>query len=96
MPRNNFPMNNVPRVELDHRAREARLRLEQAERLFRPRPALKYAWLRRLTFILTVRIYTGTPQKRRTRKPLSNRRPSIRGSVCTYILPEKGGCFSAA
>ena len=29
MLRNNLPMNNVPRVELDHRAREARLRLER-------------------------------------------------------------------
>ena len=28
------PNNNVPRVEYDHRARDARLRLERVERLF--------------------------------------------------------------
>jgi hypothetical protein len=94
MPRNNFPMHNVPRVELDHRAREARLRFERAERLFVPRPAVKYAWLRRLTFILIARVYAGTPQKRRMRKPLSNRRPSIPRSIRPYCPTEAEGCCS--
>lgn len=44
----NFPLKNAPRVELDHRAREARLRLERVERLLLPRPAVRYPWLRRL------------------------------------------------
>ena len=34
MNRANPPNNNVPSVEYDHRARDARLRLERVERLF--------------------------------------------------------------
>ena len=38
-------MRNVPRVELDQRAREARLRLERVERLLMPRPVARLPWL---------------------------------------------------
>jgi len=83
----------------DQRAREARLRLERAERLFAPRPAVTYArprwlissWPRWLISTLNVRIYGGAPRKSRTRKPLSDQRPS-----CTRVLHENGGCFSTA
>ena len=44
----NFPIRSAPRVELDQRAREARLRLERVERLLVPRPIARYPWLRRL------------------------------------------------
>ena len=99
MPRNNVEVRVVPRVELDQRAREARLRLERAERLFAPRPAVTYArprwlvssWPRWLISTLNVRIYGGAPRKSRTRKPLSDQRPS-----CTRVLHENGGCFSTA
>ena len=37
MPRTNLWSQSVPRVELDQRSREARLRLERIERLFVPR-----------------------------------------------------------
>jgi hypothetical protein len=35
----------VPRVELDRRAREARLRLERIERLLMPRAAMTFVFL---------------------------------------------------
>jgi hypothetical protein len=42
--RGDVPIRNVPRVELDQRAREARLRLERVERLLLPRPAARLRW----------------------------------------------------
>jgi len=36
VPRTNLWSHSVPRVELDHRSREASLRLEQIKRLFKP------------------------------------------------------------
>jgi hypothetical protein len=62
---------SVSRVELDQRARDARLRLERIERLLVLRAAVTNSWLRRFSFGR----YTGA-QGRRTRRPLSNRRPS--------------------
>src|SRR5712671_5969757 len=41
MPRANLPSKSVPRVEYDYRAREARLELEQLERLLVKRHAVK-------------------------------------------------------
>jgi hypothetical protein len=78
MPKTNlWIIRSVRRVELDHRAREARLRLEQIERLMvRPRAAATHSRLRRLLFLLSVRIYRRGPQKNRVRGPLSDRRPS--------------------
>jgi hypothetical protein len=50
MPNRDLRNTCVPRVELDHRAREARLRLEQAERLLVPYLAAKRSWLNRTLF----------------------------------------------
>ena len=68
---------SVPKVELDQRARDDRLRLEQIERLLVvPRAAVMHSRLRRLLFLLGVRRYGGEPLQSRVRGPLSDRRPS--------------------
>jgi hypothetical protein len=95
MSRNKLEVRVLPRGELDQRAREARLRLERAERLFAPRPTVTYSWPRWLISSLNARIYGGAPRKGRARKPLSDQRPSFT-DFCTYILHEKGGRFSTA
>jgi hypothetical protein len=73
MPKTNlWIIQSVRRVELDQRAREARLRLEQIERLLViPRAAATHSRLRRLLVLLSVRTYGGG-----VRGPLSDRRPS--------------------
>jgi hypothetical protein len=38
---------SVPRIELDQRARDARLRLERIERLLVPRASVTDSWFRR-------------------------------------------------
>ena len=48
MPNNNFFAKTVPRVEVDHRVREARRRFDRVERLFVARAAGRHPWLRRL------------------------------------------------
>jgi hypothetical protein len=75
MPRNNIPMKCVPRVELDHRAREARLRLERAEQFFKPGPAVSNVWLR--WFICLASAFRNAPQGSRTRGSLSDQRPPV-------------------
>jgi hypothetical protein len=67
---------SVPRVELDERAREARLRLERIERQLLPRAAVKRPPLRRLLYLFSGGVYPGASRESRTRWPLSNRRPS--------------------
>jgi hypothetical protein len=81
MPRTNLWSQSVPRVELDQRSREARLRLERIERLFVPRAAVTHSRLRRLLGLLSVGIYRGAPQESRIRGPLSDRRPSRRPTI---------------
>src|SRR5215472_10374574 len=74
---------NVPRIELDQRSREARLRLEEIERLVvsKPRPAR----LRRIFYVLRIRSSRGAPQQNRRREPLSDRRPSRMPTV--FAMP---------
>jgi hypothetical protein len=78
MPKTNlWIIQSARRVELDQRSREARLRLEQMRRLLViTRAAATHSRLRRLLFLLSVRIYGGGPQKSRVRGSLSDRRPS--------------------
>jgi hypothetical protein len=66
MPTANLWYRSVPRVELDQRAREARLRLEHLERLV-PRAAATGSWLRRVLCLVSVRPFGKGDQ--------SNRRP---------------------
>jgi hypothetical protein len=61
----------VPSIELDQRSREARLRLEQIERLLLWRAVVRQSRLRRVLYLFRVGIYRGAPQKRRARGPLS-------------------------
>ena len=64
---------SVPKVELDQRARDGRLQVEQIERLLViPRAAVMHSRLRRLLFLLSLRTYGGEPLQRR----VSDRRPS--------------------
>jgi hypothetical protein len=67
---------SVPRVELDQRARDARLRLERSERLLVPRAAMTDSWPRRVLCFISVGIQGGEPPDGRTRGPLSDRRLS--------------------
>jgi hypothetical protein len=83
MPRTNVWNRSVPRVELDQRSREARLRLEQIERLLMSLAAVRQRQtrLRRLLYLFRGRIYRGALQESRVREsrvrgPLSDRRPS--------------------
>ena len=76
MPRNNLWSQSVPKVELDQRSREARLRLERIERLLIPPAAVTHSRLWRLVCLLSVGRYRRAPQERRVGGPLSDRRPS--------------------
>jgi hypothetical protein len=76
MPRIETWNQSVPRVELDQRSREARLRLEQIERLILRRAAVRQSRLRRALYLFRVSIHRAAPEKRRARGPLSDRRPS--------------------
>jgi hypothetical protein len=84
---------SVPRVELDQRAHDARLRLERIDRMLVPRAAMADFWLRRALCLFSFGIYGEARHGNRTRGPLSNRQPfrmpktqddclEARGSVC--------------
>ena len=75
---------SVPRVELDQRSREARLRLEQIERLLLWPAAARQSRLRRILYLIRVSIHRDAPEERRARGPLSDRRPS---RCSTFIAP---------
>ena len=60
MPRTNLWSQSVPRVELDQRSREARLRLEQGiERLLLPRDIVKKSWPQRALYLFGAGTYRG-------------------------------------
>ena len=65
----NLRNNSVPRVELDHRARDARLRLVRIERLLVPRAGKGF----RLVRLFVWRLYRE-PKGARTPGPLSRPR----------------------
>ena len=69
--RSDVPLRNVPRVELDQRAREARLRLERVERSLLPRPAARLPWLWWRICVSAARSY-ASPRKGRTGGSLSD------------------------
>jgi hypothetical protein len=62
MPRTNLWSQSVPRIELDQRSREARLRLEQADRLFMLPATVTHFGLRRLLYLFRVGRYGRLPQ----------------------------------
>jgi hypothetical protein len=65
---------STPRVELDQRAREARLRLEELEHLLVPRAAATGSWLKYVLCLFSVHPFSQGEQGRRTGGSLSNRR----------------------
>lgn len=83
---------SVPRVELDQRARDARLRLEQIERLLVPRAAVTDSWLRRALCLFSFGIYGEARRANRTRGPLSHRRPSHMSKIQEDWIEVCGSC----
>src|ERR1700732_2465754 len=76
MPRSDWVQLSAPRVELAQRSREARLRLEHAERLLVVRPLPKQSLLRRVLRRLGLRIYVGEHVAGQSgRAPLTRGRP---------------------
>src|SRR5215471_1543490 len=63
MPRSNLWSQSVPRIELDQRSREARLRFERIDRVFILRATVTHSRLRRLLYLMTVGRYGGPPQE---------------------------------
>jgi hypothetical protein len=95
MPRSDWVQLSAPRVELDQRSREARLRLEHAERLLIERPLPKQSLLKRVLRRLGLRIYMREHVAGQSgRAPLTRGRPrqgrrmpgetgGVGGSGCT-------------
>jgi hypothetical protein len=75
MPRTNLWDRSVPRVELDRRSREARLRFERIDRLFIVRATVTPSRLRRLLYLFTVGRYGELPQESEVEELLSDRWP---------------------
>src|SRR6266851_497589 len=75
MPRVNLPSKNVPRVEYDYRAREARLQLEQLERLLVRRHAVKTLRLFRRFRLLAFNASGAARRGDRSKGSPSDRRP---------------------
>jgi hypothetical protein len=86
---------SVSRVELDQRAREARLRLEQVERLL-SRAASKRSAVRRLLYLCSGGIFSNASRESRTRGPLSNRRPSRMPTIHDVWVEECGSFCRAS
>ena len=76
MPRSNLWSQSVPRIELDQRSREARLRFERIDRVFILRATVTHSGLRRLLYLFAVGKYGGLPQERGVKELLSDRWPS--------------------
>ena len=74
----NLSSRTVPRVELDHRSREARLRFERIARLFIRRVTVTPFRLRQLLYFFRLGRYGGLPQEGGDNKVklLSDRGPS--------------------
>ena len=63
----------MPRIELDQRSREARLRFEQIDRLFLLRDTAMHTRLRRLLYLFTVGRYGRLPPEGGVKELLSDR-----------------------
>ena len=82
----------MPRVELDQRSREARLRFERIDRLFMLRFTVTHSRLRRLLFWFTVGRYGGLPQEGGVKELLSDRCPSRLPILFGLWLKDAGVC----
>jgi hypothetical protein len=61
MLRINLWSQSAPRVEIDQRSRDARLRFERTDELFIVRRTVTHSRLRRLLYVFTVGRYGGRP-----------------------------------
>ena len=77
MPKANPWSNSVPWVEIDDRAREARLRFERMEQLF-VYPQAKRSWLRRVLFGLRLGRSRYRSRAGQNNSPLRARQPRLR------------------
>ena len=68
---------SASRVEIDQRARDARLRHEQIERLLVLRAAVTTSWLRRALYHFSFATPGEGWRTSRARGPLNNRRPLV-------------------
>ena len=84
MPRTHLWDRSVPRVELDRRSREARLRFERIDQLLIVRATVTPSRLRRLFYLFRVGRYGGLPQQGEVEELLSNRWPS--GLPMLFVL----------
>ena len=75
MPKENLWNKSVPRVEYDHRAREARLQLERVERLLAKHYAVKDSRPFRLLRLLAYSVSGGGRRGDRSTGSPSDRRP---------------------
>ena len=91
MPEANRWNHSAPRVELDHRARQARIQLDLIEQMIVLRPAAGSSLFRRILSHFSVAMVERRPQVFQTRGPLSNRRPPRRdlirlGPVARFVF----------
>ena len=68
---------SASRIEIDQRARDARLRLEQIERLLAPRAAVTAWCARRVLYLFSFATPGDGWRASRTRRPLNTRRPHV-------------------
>ena len=92
MPRTNLWDRSVPRVEVDRRSREARLRFERIDRMFIVRATVTPSRLRRLLYLFTVGRYGGLPQEGEVEELLSDRWPSRLPLLLGIWLEKAGVC----
>jgi hypothetical protein len=83
---------SMPRVEIDQRVRDARLRIERIELLLVPRTRVAAFGLRRVLDLFSSGRYGAGSQGSRTRGPLSNRRPSHMPQIQEDWLEVRGSC----
>jgi hypothetical protein len=92
MPRTNLWDRSVPRVEVDRRSREARLRFERIDQLFIVRATVTPSRLRRLLYLFTVGRYGGLAQEGEVEELLRNRWPSGLPMLLGLWLEDAGFC----
>ena len=95
MPRTSLWSHSVPRVELDHRSREARLRFERIDRLFILRVTGPHFRLRKLFYFFRLGRYDGLPQEGGDKKLLSDRGPSGLPIILGFLPSGRGSAASA-
>ena len=92
MPRSNLWSESVPRVELDQRSREARLRFERIDRVFILRATVTHSRLRRLLYLFRVARHGGLPQQGGVNDRLSYRWPFRLPMLLGLWLENAGFC----